>query len=1393
MTKNIFLNKKWKYEFLEKIKKKAGPRYTPELNVELPITEVFDGISRNKNFYFSIRKHRGKLIREFNRLSSKYDNKELQELYSSLRCAVFPLIKLLGKLKTYTTQKIPWDQIALLSRKGGDISLSFSDKLRNAIRNFEQQTLKTGIANSRSIRERYSSDIHYLYQVENALQYFQAFAESTTAKLSNAPFLLLIGSAGTGKTHLLCDLIDRHVTSGNFGPALLAFGEFFVSAEAPLGQIIRQIGLRPNTTKFLRYLNNAGRKSDCRALLIVDALNETNRRNFWKNNLGKLVADVKNYPNLALVISVRSGFEAEVLAKKHKKCFVHEAHQGFRFREWEAVTKFFGAFNLPLPEIPLLMPEFQNPLFLLLFCKAFQKRTKRNQGQRQKQIFRGHEGATYIFETFVDSVSKRISKQFSIPMGSGKNIWDTVIEKIAAQMVVQSENVISESGLIRLVKKAYPSIDPKQFIKELERDFLLVKIPRYSVERKGYDGFDYRFPFQKFSDHLLGRYLFKRYEDEFGKTNKNLETARKFFSKRRKLGKYISQPWSFGIVETLSIQCPEHLKGCEFIEVAPYLQDSHLAKAAFIESLIWRKPEAFSPGQKNTLNYINKEIIKTKHDHNNFLNALLSVAPLPNHPFNADFLHKYLCRFPMPIRDSWWSTFLHFQYGEKGAVDRLIEWAWSEMDRSNIKDEAIRLCSVAMLWFLTTSNRYLRDKSTKALIALLNGRLMVALALLKQFRDVNDPYVSERLYAVAYGCALRSRKDTNGLKDLSQWVYHNVFQNENLPVHIFTRDYARGIIEVAIAEKLTLRIRRKRITPPYNSSWPNTVPSEKSLRQKFYPDILSKPRPQEPDFMGIWSSVMHDFGSLGDFGRYVLNSAVGHWSGRKLKSKEVSRKLLLEKFKRGLTKQQKQLLEKATNPFWGINFSEILDAVKFLSPDDKRNLNENQIKRREKEQKRKMNRAFSNFENSLSPTQKTFYKKEILPYIDNHARIIDPLENFNTGLAQRWVFTKVIKLGWNPKLHGEFDKFVKDYQIDRSPQKAERIGKKYQWIALHELLARISDNFQFKETSMSNKTGKYNGPWQLSIRDIDPSCILKEFPNASPEGMPTFPKNKKQDLYNAWSKRTSNSTWIKKKNDLPDPKNVIELTDDAEIKWLALEGFANWEEETPPELESYDLPTRNLFYLVKGYLVRKKDKEKVFNWAKKQNFIGRWMTESHEFRGVFLAEYPWAPAFLYFYVPYYSHHRWTDGSGPQRIPGKILVLDDQYMSSGSSTDCSTNNPIRVKLPAKFLIDEMKLVQKFSDGRFFDSHGNLVAFDPNVFNANTLNHVLIRKEIFCSFLTRKGYAILWTLLGEKNMLGGSYGGSNWIGRLELSGAYTLNNRNKLVGRIKSNFKSPSHQK
>ena len=151
----------------------------------------------------------------------------------------------------------------------------------------------------------------------------------------------------------------------------------------------------------------------------------------------------------------------------------------------------------------------------------------------------------------------------------------------------------------------------------------------------------------------------------------------------------------------------------------------------------------------------------------------------------------------MPDRDAWWNIYLHETWESEGPVDRLVDWASVVSTEDTIGDDVVDLAAISLAWTLATSNRFLRDRATKALVALLTGRLESAARLVERFADVDDPYVTERVYAVAYGLAMRSH-DPAEVGQLASLVYEKVFADGCPPAHVLLRDYARGVIERAI-------------------------------------------------------------------------------------------------------------------------------------------------------------------------------------------------------------------------------------------------------------------------------------------------------------------------------------------------------------------------------------------------------------------------------------------------------------------------------------------------------------------------------------------------------------------------------------------------------------------
>jgi hypothetical protein len=289
---------------------------------------------------------------------------------------------------------------------------------------------------------------------------------------------------------------------------------------------------------------------------------------------------------------------------------------------------------------------------------------------------------------------------------------------------------------------------------------------------------------------------------------------------------------------------------------------------------------------------------------------MLILAPVPGHPLNAGFLHKHLSKFSMPDRDAWWSTYLHKQYGTQSAIDRLLDWAWSPLTGKQLDREAAVLYATAIGWLLTSSNRYLRDRATKTLVKVIGSRIDVLLPVLNNFRSVNDPYVLERICAVAYGCAMKSTNPTQ-LQELGQFVYDWIFAKGEPPNHLLARDYARGVIEVALRRCTNFKIDASKVRPPYGAAWPKAIPAENELKAKYGTHVDKMPD-DEWARISIYESVM----GFGDFARYVIgtNSGSFEWSSIRLgKRPPVSPQEKYEAFLGGLGEREKKAWTKVEN------------------------------------------------------------------------------------------------------------------------------------------------------------------------------------------------------------------------------------------------------------------------------------------------------------------------------------------------------------------------------------------------------------------------------------------------------------------------------------------------
>lgn len=1233
---NPFSQAKWLAEHARVVSAHAGPRYTPELDVEVDASLAFDGLAVDAVFEERFWAY----VAQADKWARSALSFGLPELAAADAAGIAESLEKLGEARA----GFSGDCLAGVDTSGLlDVVRDYLERTEVCLAASRRAKDEAGARSSDGSEDQrgWSPDYleHQLSQLSGVLWELSDWLQGNECAAATTSLLLVTGEAGTGKTHVFADVVCRHAEQGL--PCLMGFGDEFTSGD-PLTQLARRHGLPFSTgTQLLAALDEAGREKGVRALLLIDALNEGPLRQSWRRHIARLVSRLREHDHIGLAVSVRSGFEASVLTPAQRAAFARVEHTGFRGRQWDAMVRYFAHYGVPLPRVPPLAAEFDNPLFLKIFCVAF---------GGTGRTYTGHEGSTHVFEKYVRRFDREIRRKLGLP-GHRRSFWSSVVKPMAAWMGRAGRDEVPCSVMMQLADRA-SSGRGAELLAAMEEASLLTRAPRYNRLGRVHR-YVYRFPYQKFSDHLVVRYLLNAHLDR--------ADPQRSFGSGTPLGAIVLGSWNVGLIEALAIQVPERLAGQELVEVAPDASHRQVMADAFLGSIPWREPAAIGEG---AVRYVNQVLAADAGMLDRFLDVVVAVATVPEHPLNAARLHAWLGGHAMPRRDALWSVFLHREYGEQTSVDRTVEWARLVSGEDTVDDESALLCGIVLVWFTATANRFLRDRATKALVALLAPRTHLLLPLLRRFEGVDDPYVVERLYAVAYGSVLRA-EHPKGLGELATYVLGGFFADGCPPAHVLLRDYARGIVEFAVHRGDILDADAAPARPPYRSEWPESVPSEQDLKEHYWADEDS------PGPCGqIWRSVMGG----GDFALYVIgtNSWRHPWSSRRMGE-----------------------------------------------------------------------------ESPTSSADTTSGSR--LPHEDR----------FDLTLAQRWIFARVMQLGWDAQLHGPFDSSLR-YRGD-SDHKGERIGKKYQWIAYHEFLARVADNFEYAEPRYVEDAPAYEGPWHPNVRDIDPTCLLTgtEERGAGLVGL-AFPD------YSSWD--GAPDVWPATTDDLPDPSVLLTSPDDSGRAWVALEALADWQEPAPPGLATYDVETKSLWYWLKGYVVKRARIDDVMEWALAQDFMGRWMPEGHAFHEPFLREFPWAPAYLHVERGADFRTDWVNEWRHESIPSDVRLPVDECLLEGNTRDCSLDESVTVLLPSRWLYEALDLHATADDGVFDDDRGIAVAWVPPAAPTSAL--IVARQDCLQAWLDRENLSLFWTLLGEKRLLGGHLGPRPHPAWASITGAYTL---------------------
>jgi len=1338
-----YLDSKWFANRLEE-EEVAEPRYTPEVDVDLPIIQQFEALGRTEAFQRDLLEELGQVRRDWQSVANHEKNlASLGVVSEQLTRAGNAIVEFIGGFGVHPVGELPFDELRT------EVGLLFgSCKTCESEITQARETIKAGSKEGASrSREYLQSELYSLQKLASSVYSLSRILETRAFACANEQFALLRGPAGAGKTHLLFD-VARNRLERNLPTAVL-LGKYLHKGD-PWTQIADHLQLKANRETLLGALEAAAQAAGRRAMILIDAINEGGGRRLWKDSLKAFLTSASRFPWVVVVVSIRTTYEKYVLPSNlGEDSLLRIDHHGFEGVEYEATEAFFRHFKIQTPIVPLLHPEFSNPLFLKLLCQGMQKASL-------TKIPNGFRGISQLFRFFVESANKRLAEILDYP--EEKNLVDRALRALAAKMASGDQRWLSFEDAEAICQEVlHQSQDSKSLYRNLIHEGLLREECSWFREDNIEEGV--MFAYERLADHLMAAELLDEHVDP--------QDPRAAFAPDQPLGflaKSEEACWQHrGLIEAMSIQLPERF-GLEFAELFPDRAGDDAVVRAFLESIAWRSSDGFS---ETTREIVNAHVIKRKQTHDEFLRILLRAAPDPEHPYNADFLHDYLMKYDMPHRDAWWSMFLHEEGPTYSTAGRLIDWAWSSKD--DLDNDSRVLYGMILAWFLTTSNRYVRDRATKALVNLLTDHLTQLEVVLERFIDVDDPYVLERLLAAAYGAVLRTRSQ-EAIGELALSIYQLMFAHGNPPVHILTRDYARGVVEYAIHvdERLAAKVSLERVRPPYFSIWNMNVPDEDELRA--HPALRDVEGGMQRAGKRIAFSIMSS-----NFGTYVIDAGVGSWMSHRLNTPSPpSPRDLVDTFEASLTAREAEAWSAYRAARVALTKAAVFD---WEERDDLSGYSETTAL------KQQVTKTRERFLKTIRGKKKSLFENVIDSHLDNPARATP---SFDADIARRWILNRVIELGWSSKLHGKIDAQLVDeagWRSQSSP--AERIGKKYQWIAYHEFLARVADNFAFRSRPHASAQESYDGPWQLGTpRDLDPSVILRE----SRSG------NWDPDSHSWWFDVDHGSwdygaNWLCDDSDIPDIRALLEREEPgSNVAWLVLDGSYTWEQPSPPGEERYEKPRCQLWLHVHGYIIDAEAQTPMGQWAAQQNFLGDWMPRGSTPYGVFLGEFLWSPA--------YRHHWWQDGIDPgwsdaqlsgDLLPCRVLPICDDYSNDGSQ-DRSMEQGVYLRLPTKGFAEVLDLTWMGRGADFADSGGELQCRDPSAFQAGP-SVLMARRSTLVRQMQERKLSVFWTVIGEKRVIGGNTAfGGTYPGRLEITG-FGMSDGKSIDVDIKTHFVLP----
>lgn len=763
-----------------------GDRYSNELNIELQISIIMDAIEQNKVFIDNLNSNVKILEASFKFFE---DNlyKVSSDCYKDVINGIVNARSFLEKLQNKSRFDLLFSE---LTNECHQLSIIVNNAL-NSCDNLTNKKL--------------------LSKFKHEIADFKLYLENNYVKISENPFVLITGNAGVGKSHFIAHHVSRRQREGKF--SLFLLGQHFNSDENPIEQIKTQLNISPNESidLLLESLNNYGKILNERVMIFIDALNEGNGKKIWPNYINGFVDKVKQYKWIGIIMSVRNTYESEIIPDGfiREDWVIKVKFDGFDDED-NAIEEFFRFYKVPLRINEKLKYQFNNPLFLKIYCKAYL-------------------GDNNLVNDSIEDIFRRYFIKINDQLKNKLEKYPNHVNLIEIALDALIEEKLKAKRSYLLYHEALNAINAKLNCYSLAINFL-DQLINENIIIANYQFLDGKYvTIVYMSYELLDDYLAAKRIIEVNQVTQYTSSMQfeEFFSNKNSYYNWLVDDYSNqGIFEALIIQIPDLDFPYETDQYELFrwpdkvLKYKHIDfENAFYNSLLWRNPKKI---KKISYSYIINETFifayESPDKFHDFWDILLQLTAVKGNMYNANFLFEHLNGFSLTEFNRNWVPYIGNRFDKNSIFQTLTKWAWRyKKNEQNIDDENLMLIAMNITWFLSSTNKIVRDISTKALVNLFEDNIKLLIILLKKFRYVKDLYILERLYCIAYGCVLRT-KDTIEVKNLAVYLYDEFFKTRFTIKHVMIRDHMSGILEYSIHKNLIENIDIRSIRPPYGNS-----------------------------------------------------------------------------------------------------------------------------------------------------------------------------------------------------------------------------------------------------------------------------------------------------------------------------------------------------------------------------------------------------------------------------------------------------------------------------------------------------------------------------------------------------------------------------------------------